>query len=126
MSLSSNRLVPSSKFAEELASLPGGEIVETCLTCGICTATCIVSYSSDYNPRKVLQRVVLGARESVLQSEEPWLCTTCYHCVSECHSGVKLADLFALIRAVAIREGLSVRVDAQEISLGKISVLHNE
>ncbi|MFW9958991.1 MAG: 4Fe-4S dicluster domain-containing protein [Candidatus Odinarchaeota archaeon] len=105
------RLTPSSLFVEELASLPGGEMIEKCLRCGICTANCIVAHTPDNNPRKIVQMILIGARDPVLQSEIPWLCTDCSSCASECQYGVKLANLFALVRKAAIRDGQNSRLN---------------
>jgi heterodisulfide reductase subunit C len=100
------RLIPSSRLAEELASLPGGEIIETCLRCGVCTASCAISSASGLNPRKIIQKILVGAREPVLNSEQPWLCMTCNLCENKCQYGVMLEDVFGLVREIAVQEGI--------------------
>lgn len=100
------RLTPSSSFIQELISLPGGELIESCLACGVCTASCAVASGSQYNPRQVMQKILVGAREIVLQSDQPWLCKTCHLCETTCQYGVRLADVFKIVRKLAIREGI--------------------
>jgi heterodisulfide reductase subunit C len=100
------RYTPSSMFVRELASLPGGEIIEKCVACGVCTAKCTIAPGSDYNPRKVIQKILVGARELVLTSNQHWLCTTCQLCEDECQYGVRLAQVFELVRRIAVREGI--------------------
>jgi heterodisulfide reductase subunit C len=100
------RIVPSSDLTKELVSLPGGEIVETCLGCGVCTAKCAISSTSGLNPRKIVQKILVGAREPVLSSEQLWLCMACNLCESRCQYGVKLEDIFGLVREIAVREGI--------------------
>jgi heterodisulfide reductase subunit C len=104
--LDRQRFVPSSQLVEELASLPGGEIIETCLRCGVCTAKCAISSASGLNPRKLMQKILVGAREPVLNSEQPWLCMTCNLCEDNCQYGVKLEDIFGLVREIAVQEGI--------------------
>ncbi|MGY5856538.1 MAG: 4Fe-4S dicluster domain-containing protein [Candidatus Thorarchaeota archaeon] len=100
------RLTPSASFIQELTSMPGGELIEKCVACGVCTASCAVASGSQYNPRQVMQKILVGARERVLESEQPWLCKTCHLCEDSCQYGVKLADVFKVVRKLAIREGI--------------------
>ena len=100
------RLYPSSSFAQELASMPGGEVINECISCGVCTASCAIASSSQKNPRQVIQRILVGAREPVLKSEQPWLCKTCHMCDSTCQRGVRLSDVFGVVRKLAIKEGI--------------------
>ena len=100
------RLTPSSSFIQELSSMPGGEIIEKCVACGICTASCAVASGSQYNPRQIMQKILVGAREKVLQSDQPWLCKTCHFCDTTCQYGVSLADVFKVVRKLAIRENI--------------------
>jgi heterodisulfide reductase subunit C len=100
------RLTPSSSFIQELASMPGGEIIEKCVACGVCTASCPIASGSQYNPRQIMQKILVGARQRVLESEQPWLCKTCHLCEDTCQYGVKLADVFKIVRKLAIKEGL--------------------
>jgi len=92
-------------FVKELASLPGGEVINKCLQCGICTAKCVIASGSEYTPRKIVQKILVGARELVLSSDQPWLCMTCQLCESECQYGVSLAQVFRLVRRIAIQDG---------------------
>ena len=114
------RLTPSSSFIRELTSMPGGEHIESCLACGICNASCAIAPGSQYNPRQVMQKILVGARDLVLQSDQPWLCKICHLCESTCQYGVKLADVFKVVRNLAIREGFvpkAFEIAAQTILL---------
>lgn len=98
--------VPSSKFAEELSKYPGGEGINKCIQCGICSASCMVAaYEEKYRPRKLIQKILLGEREEVLKSELPWLCMTCRMCEERCQEDVSIAEIFHAVRALATEEG---------------------
>jgi heterodisulfide reductase subunit C len=100
------RLTPSSSFIQELISIPGGEILEKCVACGVCTASCSIASGTSYNPRQLMQKILVGARKPVLESDQPWLCKTCNLCEDSCQYGVKLSDVFEIVRELAIREGI--------------------
>lgn len=97
---------PSSDFSQELAREPGGQDINKCIQCGICTASCMVaSYDDKYRPRKIVQKILLGKRDEVLDSELPWLCMTCRLCEERCQEGVSLAEIFHAVREIGAREG---------------------
>ena len=97
---------PSSSFSKEIEKEPGGEFIQRCIQCGMCTASCMVaSMTEKYRPRKLIQKIILGMREEVLTSELPWLCMTCRHCEERCQEDVSLADIFHAVRNLAAKEG---------------------
>ena len=100
------RIYPSANFAQELASMPGGEVINECIACGVCTARCAIASETQMHPRQIIQKILVGAREPVLNSEQPWLCKTCHMCESTCQYGVSLSDVFGVVRKLAIKEGI--------------------
>lgn len=97
---------PSSSFSKEIVKEPGGEDIQRCIQCGMCTASCMVaSMAEEYRPRKLIQMILLGMRDEVLKSNLPWLCMTCRHCEERCQEDVSLAEIFHAVRNVAAREG---------------------
>ena len=97
---------PNSRFSKEIEKEPGGEDIQRCIQCGICTASCMVANMDEqYRPRKLIQKILLGMREEVLKSELPWLCMTCRHCEERCQEDVSLAEIFNAVRNLAAKEG---------------------
>ncbi len=94
------------KFKYDVAAEPGGENIQLCFACGLCTAGCPVSeIDPNYNPRKIIRMVLLGMRERVLSSDFIWLCSLCYTCYAHCPQNVKFTDVMSALRAMAVREG---------------------
>jgi heterodisulfide reductase subunit A len=58
-----------------------------------------------FNPRQILQMVMLDMREEVLSSPVPWLCSACDLCFPRCPQQVHISELMQAIRNIAIREG---------------------
>ncbi len=66
----------------------------------------MVARASDkYRPRKIIQKILIGKREEVLRSEQPWFCMTCRMCEENCQEGVSPAEIFHAIRYIAARKG---------------------
>ncbi|MCL2120973.1 MAG: 4Fe-4S dicluster domain-containing protein [Clostridiales bacterium] len=92
-------------FKNEVASIPGGERVLNCYLCGTCTAGCPISeITADYNPRKIMRRILLGRKDELLRSGEIWRCYQCHTCVSHCPQDVRFADIIRALREIAIKE----------------------
>lgn len=93
-------------FAEEVLAEAGDADLRACFSCGTCTAACPISWmDEDYNPRRILKLLNLGARHEVLSSPAIWLCSACEICYGRCPQHIHLSDLMKAIRNVAIREG---------------------
>jgi len=91
---------------EVLERLLDAEKLKYCFECGICTASCSMAemLGDGYNPRGLLERLVLNP-ESILASDELWLCAWCYRCHERCPQGLRLPEMFLLMRSAAARQG---------------------
>jgi NADPH-dependent glutamate synthase beta subunit-like oxidoreductase len=91
---------------EEIKRLLDAEKLKYCYECGICTASCSMAemLGKDYNPRTLLERIFLNP-ESVLASEELWICAWCYSCNKRCPQALRLPEVFLFMRTNAIEHG---------------------
>lgn len=82
------------------------EKLQYCYECGICTASCPISelLGKGYNPRVLFENYVLNP-ESLMESEQLWLCAWCYRCYKRCPQGLKLPETFLLLRRIALEHG---------------------
>ena len=105
-----------SGFKYEVASKPGAENIQACFSCGTCTATCPVSEIDDeYNPRKIIRKVLLGMKKEVLSSPVIWRCVLCYACAFKCPQDVKFRDVMEVLRKMAVEGGFAKKSTAQDI-----------
>ncbi len=93
-------------FADEIAAIPGGEKLFTCIQCGTCSGTCPVSHHMDYTPRRIIAMIRAGFKQEVLTSFTTWLCASCYSCTVECPKGIKITDVMYALKRLAIQEGV--------------------
>ena len=105
-------------FADEIASMPGGEKIRLCFSCGTCTAGCPVRRVDEkFNPRRIIRMVLLGMREEVLKSDFLWICSTCYTCSERCPQGVTITDLMTCLKNIAAKEGYIPRGFKMQLEL---------
>lgn len=113
-------------FKNEVASYPGGERVLNCYLCGTCTAGCPISeIAADYNPRKIMRKILLGKRDELLNSGEIWRCYQCHTCVSHCPQDVRFADIVRALREIAVADGVvdgefTAAVDGYDLEARKL------
>jgi len=91
-------------FAAELAAMPGGEDLLSCIQCGTCSGVCPLSVHMDHTPRRILAMARAGMRREVLTSRTVWLCASCYACTVQCPRGIHITDLMYALKQLAIRE----------------------
>lgn len=78
----------------------------TCYQCGVCTGGCPVAYvKPEYNPRRMLETVILGKYDEILSSELVWLCTSCQSCLERCPQRIEVSELLVELRNLAAEKG---------------------
>jgi quinone-modifying oxidoreductase subunit QmoC len=93
-------------FAGEIASIPGGSQLHSCIQCGTCSGMCPLSGYMDYTPRKIIAMIRAGFKGEVLTSYTTWLCASCYACAVECPREIAITDIMYAAKRIAIRNGM--------------------
>ncbi len=93
-------------FINEVISRAGGIGIIKCMSCGICSASCIIrKFDEDFNPRKIIIKAILGGKEEILKDEKIWFCATCGLCSERCAKNAKPEDVIQAITNIAAEEG---------------------
>jgi quinone-modifying oxidoreductase subunit QmoC len=92
-------------FVDEVAAEPGGEKINECIQCGVCSGSCTTVEWWQYPPRKIIAMIRAGKREEVLSSTSVFNCVTCYLCTVRCPRGINPTQLMHAVEAIAEREG---------------------
>ncbi len=81
-----------------------GAVVQRCMRCGKCSATCPSYDEMEYHPHEFVYMVERGDVEKLLKSESIYKCLTCFACVERCPRGVEPAKVIEAVRLEAVRE----------------------
>lgn len=85
-----------------------------CFGCGSCTIVCDLAADSASFPRRPMQSVVLGLKDSVRQSLDPWLCHDCGDCSTTCPRDAEPRQSMLTLRRYLTAQydwtGLSARI----------------
>ena len=84
--------------------------IRLCLDCGKCTVVCpVTKYDAEFNPRLIVQEVLMSQDGHSPVSEKIWSCISCNMCMERCNFDVKFTDFIRALRHKALVEGVEVQ-----------------
>ena len=92
------------EFEQQLAAL-GGADAKLCFQCGTCTAGCPSGRRTSYRVRKLVRMAQLDMKDEIVNSDELWMCSTCYTCMERCPRRVPIVDVIIALRNIAVKNG---------------------
>lgn len=114
------------RFLEEVSAASAGvSRLEMCIQCGTCGGSCPIAGDLDHTPRRLFAMIRAGMRDEVLQSNTPWMCVSCYHCVVRCPQNVHIPDLMYTLKAMAIKAGYFKSKAAPDFSRTFVGMIEN-
>ncbi len=69
------------------------DIVKRCYQCGRCSGVCTLSKVQKFTPSRIIQMILEGFEDKVLDSAILWDCLTCNTCMQYCPEDINFADL---------------------------------
>ena len=94
------------EFKYKVSEEPGGENIKLCFSCGTCSVSCpVFEVEPSYDPRRIIRMILLGMKDEVLKSKLIWMCSGCYNCQELCPRDVKITNVMAAVRNLAVKEG---------------------
>ncbi|MFX1276523.1 MAG: (Fe-S)-binding protein [Promethearchaeota archaeon] len=74
------------------------DLLKRCYQCGRCSGVCQLSKVEKFTPSKIIQLILEGFEEKVLNSGILWDCLTCNHCLQNCPQNINFADVVRIAR----------------------------
>lgn len=72
--------------------------MKRCYQCGRCSGVCQLSKVQKYPPSRIIQLILEGFEEKVLNSGVLWDCLTCNQCLKDCPENINFADIVRIAR----------------------------
>ena len=82
------------------------QLVQACIQCGTCTASCPNAFAMDFTPRHLWRLVLMDRAEAIFGSKTFILCSSCYCCTLRCPRGLPLTEAMGRLKQYATRAGL--------------------
>jgi heterodisulfide reductase subunit C len=94
-------------FLQEVTeATPGHARLEMCIQCGTCGGSCPSGMDMDHTPRQIFALIRADMRDTVLASNTPWYCVSCYYCTIRCPQEVHITDIMYTLKRMAIQADL--------------------
>ncbi len=93
------------KFYDEILEKEDIQPFIDCMTCGKCVGDCIAAKNSEFNFRKIIQQILDGDKEKLLNQNEIWKCFLCGLCTIKCPKNIEIKKLILILRKLAIQSG---------------------
>lgn len=100
-------------FADQVRSIPGGEFLEMCYSCGTCTSKCMIQQKLDlgYNPRRLLRLVMMEMKDEAFADTTTWLCSECDLCYPACPQKIHISGVITAVKSLAVSEGKKTTIN---------------
>ncbi|MFP4036830.1 MAG: (Fe-S)-binding protein [Desulfobacteraceae bacterium] len=95
-------VTPFLEVTEAIKEL-GGQDLERCMQCAVCTGVCPWNLVRYFSPRGMIRLAQFGLEG--FESEDLWRCVTCNKCVINCPRGLPIIDIFRAMRIMMNETG---------------------
>jgi len=82
------------------------QMIQTCIQCGTCTASCPNNEFMDITPRHMWRLLLTDHADAVFSSQSFIMCSSCYYCTLRCPRGLELTNAMSLLKQIATRLNL--------------------
>lgn len=79
--------------------------LEMCIQCGTCGGSCPSASDMDHTPRQLFAMIRADMRDTVLASNTPWYCVSCYYCTVRCPQEIHITDIMYTLKRMAVDAG---------------------
>ena len=80
------------------------EIVKLCYQCGTCAGGCpVFKQFFEFNPRRIMEKVLLGDTAKLFDKLPIWYCSMCYTCSTRCPQGIDIAHVITKLKNLSVR-----------------------
>ncbi len=84
----------------------GEQTRAACIACGQCATECFLTASyPDVNPQQLVDQVLVGKKQELIDSEFIWACTLCGRCTMNCPQEISMDAVVRELRGLAWKQG---------------------
>jgi len=74
------------------------KLLYRCYQCVRCSGVCQLSKVQSFEPSRIIQMILEGFEDKVIESGILWDCLTCNACLQNCPEGINFADIVRMVR----------------------------
>lgn len=105
-----NKLKPSvddiNEYLKKIFEPDLRNLLKRCYQCGRCSGVCQISKVQKFTPSRIIQMILEGFEDKIIETGELWDCLTCNSCLQYCPKEINFADIVRNIRYKMQLEGI--------------------
>lgn len=74
------------------------DMLKRCYQCGRCSGVCQLSKVQKFTPSRIIQMILEGFEDKIIESGVLWDCISCNTCLQYCPEGINFADIVRVAR----------------------------
>jgi Fe-S oxidoreductase len=74
------------------------KLLYRCYQCVRCSGVCQLSKVQTFEPSRIIQMILEGFEDKIIESEVLWDCLTCNACLQNCPEGINFADIVRMAK----------------------------
>lgn len=121
-----NAVTISSEFRKEMSESENSKTINYCYQCGMCSGICpSFRVNTKFNPRRIVEDILLGFKDKLLNDKIIWSCTTCHSCLEVCPQGVLVSEMLFELRHKSIERGMlpdNLRDEGERFSITGLNI----
>lgn len=119
----SSSTITTNPFADKVRATPGGEHLDVCFACGTCVSKCMIQQKvePDYNPRKLIRKVMMGLEEEAYRDPTTWMCSACDLCYEACPQEIHISEVIGAVKKLAIEAGYTSPLETVTVDENRCS-----
>ena len=85
-------------FLDKIYETDLRNLLKKCYQCARCSGVCQISKVQKFTPSRIIQMILEGFEDEILDSGVLWDCLTCNSCLQDCPKNINFADIVRILR----------------------------
>ena len=86
------------KYLEKIYEPDIRKLLYRCYQCVRCSGVCQLSHVQKFEPSRIIQMILEGFEDKIIESGVLWDCLTCNACLQNCPEGINFADIVRMVK----------------------------
>ncbi|MFX1531590.1 MAG: (Fe-S)-binding protein [Promethearchaeota archaeon] len=93
-------------FLDKIYETDLRKLLKKCYQCARCSGVCQISKVQKFTPSRIIQMILEGFEDEILDSGVLWDCLTCNSCLQDCPKNINFADIVRILRYKMRNKGI--------------------
>jgi len=93
-------------YLEKIYETDLRNLLKKCYQCARCSGVCQISKVQKFTPSRIIQMILEGFEDEIIENGVLWECLTCNSCLQKCPKDINFADIARILRYKMRNKGI--------------------